>query len=337
MMELNIAEIILESRPSPFWRILKQMGVNMAVGVLPRAFNDWRQNPEEDPWDYGPLTRYRNMLQENGLQLVAIEDNPPMDAIRYGMPTKEQQLDAVARMLENMGKLGIKLWCYNWMAGLGWSRTRTHVRGPNGEFVTAFDIKDVEGAPPPKMGKVDAATLWRTLKDFLEYVIPIAEKYGIQLAMHPDDPPIPEYRGVSRIMNSVESYDRLLSLVRSPYNGITLCQGNFTLMTDDLPSVIRHFGGKVFFVHFRDVVGNKYQFTETMIGRGKTDLVEVMRAYGDVNYSGIMRVDHTPTLEGDTEFTPGYSYLGRIYSIGYLRALYDSMIRQRSIGQQGGA
>lgn len=330
-MELNVAEIILEPRPSPFWRILRQIGVDKAVGVLPRTFNDWRQNPEEDPWDYGPLSKYRNMLADNGLQLVAIEDNPPMDGIRYGIPgLKEQQLDAVARMLENMGKLGVKLWCYNWMAGLGWSRTRTHVRGPNGEFVTAFDAKDVEDAPPPKMGKVDASTLWRTLKDFLEYVVPIAERYGIQLAMHPDDPPIPEYRGVARIMNSLESYDKLLGLVRSQYNGITLCQGNFTLMTDDLPAAVRHFGRRVFFVHFRDVVGDRYHFTETMIGRGKTNLVEVMKAYSDVDYKGIVRVDHTPTLEGDVEMAPGYSYLGRIYSIGYLRALYYAIAKTSS-------
>ncbi|MEM3794710.1 MAG: mannonate dehydratase [Thermoprotei archaeon] len=329
-MVLNIAEIILESRPSPFWSILKQIGVNQVVGVLPRSFRDWRQEQEENPWDYGPLMKYKNMLEENGLKLVAIEDNPPMDGVRLGIPKlKEEQMEYVAKMLENMGKLGIKLWCYNWMAGFGWSRTRTHIRGENGEYVTGFSVKDIENAPQ-NYGRVSASTLWGNLKDFLEHVTPIAEKYDVKLALHPDDPPIEEYRGIARIMNSVENYDRYLSLVKSPNIGITLCQGNFTLMTDDLPNTIRHFNNRIFFVHFRDVEGNKYEFVETLIGKGKTNLVEVMKAYVDINYRGIIRVDHTPTLESDTELLPGYSYLGRIYTIGYIKGLYDALTKRKS-------
>ncbi|AWR95324.1 mannonate dehydratase [Acidianus brierleyi] len=325
-MELNFAEIILENRPSPFWNILKQIGVNKAVGVLPRSYKDWRQELEENPWDYGSLMKYKNMLEDNGLELVAIEDNPPMDGIRYGIQKlKEEQLEYVSHMLENMGKLGIKIWSYSWMAGFGWSRTHTHIRGENGELVSGFNIKDVENAPPPKFGKISAEKLWNNLKDFLEYVVPIIEKYDIKIAMHPDDPPIEEYRGVARIMNSIENYDKYLNLVKSENVGITFCQGNFTLMTDDLPSAIRHFNKRIFFVHFRDVKGNKYDFIETLIGKGKTDLVEVMKAYIDIDFKGIMRVDHTPTLENDTEFLAGYSYLGRIYSIGYIRGLYESL------------
>ncbi|ARM77082.1 mannonate dehydratase [Acidianus manzaensis] len=327
-MELNIAEIILENRPSPFWDILKQIGVDKAVGVLPRNFKDWRQQMEEYPWEYGPLLNYKNMLEDNGIKLVAIEDNPPMDGIRYGIKErKDEELEYVSHLIENMGKLGIKIWCYSWMAGFGWSRTHTHIKGKNGEYITGFNIKDIENAPPPRLGKIDSRTLWNNLKDFLEYIVPIAEKYDVKLAMHPDDPPIEEYRGVARIMNSIENYDKYLNLVKSDNVGITFCQGNFTLMTDDLPGAIRHFKDRIFFVHFRDVKGDKYNFVETLIGNGKTNLVEVMKAYIDINFNGIMRVDHTPTLEGDIEFLPGYSYLGRIYTIGYIKGLYDSLTR----------
>ncbi len=324
-MELNIAEIILENKPSPFWNILKQIGVDKAVGILPKGSNDWRLIQEENPWDYGSLMRYKNMLEDNGLKLVAIEDNPPMDGIRLGISKlKEEQLDYVATMLENMGKLGIKLWSYGWTARSGWSRTHTHIRSENGYYVSGFNIKDIENAPY-KFGKVETSTLWNNLKDFLEYIVPIAEKYDIKLAMHPNDPPVEEYRGVARIMNSIENYDRYLNLVKSEQVGITLCQGNFTLMTDDLPSAIRHFNKRIFFVHFRDVKGDKYNFVETLVGEGKTNLVEVMKAYIDINFNGIMRVDHTPTLEGDIEFLPGYSYLGRIYTIGYIKGLYKAL------------
>ena len=328
-LKFKFAEIILENRPSPFWNILKQIGVHHAVGVLPKGSKDWRVEEEEKPWDYGPLMRYKNMLEDNGLKLVAIEDNPPMNGIKLGIPKlKDEQLEYVATMLENMGKLGIKIWIFSWMAGFGWSRTRTHIRKENGEYVTGFSIKDIENAPQT-YGKVEASTLWNTLKDFLEHVVPIAEKYDIKLAMHPDDPPIPEFRGIARIMNSIENFDRYLNLVKSEQVGITFCQGNFTLMTDDLPAAIRHFGKRIFFVHFRDVKGDKYNFVETLIGEGKTDLVEVAKAYLDIGFDGYMRVDHTPTLEGDIEFLPGYSYLGRIYSIGYIKGLFEALAKER--------
>lgn len=68
------------------------------------------------------------MLEDNGLRLVIIEDNPPMDGIKFGIPrVREEELDNVARLIENMGRLGVKIWVYNWMAGIGWARTHTHI------------------------------------------------------------------------------------------------------------------------------------------------------------------------------------------------------------------
>ena len=114
--------------------------------------------------------------------------------------------------------------------------------------------------------------MWDNLQYFLEQVVPVAEEANVKLAMHPDDPPLSPIRGLSRIMSSVENNQKLLDLVPSPVNGIALCQGNFTLMTDDLPQVIRHFGrqNKIFFVHFRDVKGTPEKFVETFHDDGKT-------------------------------------------------------------------
>src|SRR5680860_1318805 len=81
--------------------------------------------------------------------------------------------------------------------------------------------------------------LWETLEYFLRRVVPVAEEAGVRLAMHPDDPPVSPIRGVGRIMRSIDNYQRLLDLVPSPMNGITLCQGNFSLMTPALPAAIR--------------------------------------------------------------------------------------------------
>lgn len=333
---LRIAEILLEPSPTVFWEVLRQLGVEEATGVLPRAPPDWRQWRYDEPWDYASLSNYKRMVEESGFRLTLIEDNPPMDKIKYGLPGREEQLDNVARLIENMGRLGIEVWVYNWMA-TSWERTRRALRGRGGALVGGFDVSDLKDAPPPRLGKIDAATLWRTLKDFLEYIVPIAEGAGVRLAMHPDDPPIPELQGTARIMSSVEAFDRLLELYPSEHNGITLCQGNFTLMTDDLPAVIAHFleRGRVFFVHFRDVRGTRESFVETFVDEGKTDMYACMKQYVSHGYYGPFRVDHTPTLAGDLEQTgtPGYSWLGRLHAIGYMQGVFRAALDE--VGKGG--
>jgi mannonate dehydratase len=147
--------------------------------------------------------------------------------------------------------------------------------------------------------------------------------------MHPDDPPITPIKGVSRIMRTVPNYQRLVDMLPSDYNTITLCQGNFTLMTDDLPSVIRGFGKKkISFVHFRDVEGVPTNFKETWHDAGKTDMLATMKAYKDIDFDGVLRPDHVPTVEGDSNEHAGYSAFGRLYAIGYIRGLHQAVYAQ---------
>ncbi len=219
------------------------------------------------------------------------------------------------------------VWCYEWMTDFNWLRTNTNTVSRGGSIVTSFDASLLESAPLTELGPISDEALWANLEYFLRKVVPVAEKANVKLAMHPDDPPLSPIRGVSRIMRSVSNYQRLVDLVPSPVNGITLCQGNFTLMTDDLPSVIRHFGAlkKVFFVHFRDVRGTVSKFEETWHDAGKTDLLECMRAWREVGFDGVLRPDHVPTVEGDNNDRPGYSSFGRLYAIGYIRGLRQAV------------
>jgi mannonate dehydratase len=126
--------------------------------------------------------------------------------------------------------------------------------------------------------------LWANLDYFLNRVLPVAEKAGVKLAMYPDDPPLSPIRGVARIMRSVESFRRLVETKSSAMNGLTLCQGNFTLMTNDLQFVIRNFSDKIFFVHFRDVRGTPSHFEETWHDAGQTDMLSCRRAYRDIGF-----------------------------------------------------
>ena len=122
-----------------------------------------------------------------------------------------------------------------------------------------------------------------------------------------------------------DSYQRLLALAPSPMNTLTLCQGNFTLMTEDLPAVIRQFGEKISFVHFRDTRGTPDKFEETWHDDGKTDMLACLRAYRDIGFEGVLRPDHVPTVEGDSNDNAGYSSFGRLYAIGYIRGLRQAV------------
>src|ERR1700676_2292232 len=283
---LEIAEFISPT-PSPVWRLAKQAGVDLAVGGLP--FDDLKAG--EAAWDYAPLLRMKERYEAGGFKLAVIEARPPLNKAKRGLPGRDEEIATVCKLLENMGKLEIPVWCYEWMTDFNWTRTNMSTPSRGGSIVTSFDAGLLRDAPPTELGPIDDAALWENLEYFLRRVVPVAEKANVKLAMHPDDPPLSPIRGVARIMRSVENYQRLLDLVPSPVNGITLCQGNFTLMTDNLPDVIRHFGrqGKVFFVHFRDVRGTPARFEETWHDAGQTNLLECMRAYKEVGFDGVLR------------------------------------------------
>jgi mannonate dehydratase len=320
---IQLAEM-LPPTPSALWTLASQMGLENAVGGLP--FND-PANGADAPWDYAPLLRTKQLYEQAGFKLAVIEARPPYNLVKRGLPGRDAEIDAICTLIENMGKLEIPVWCYEWMTDFNWLRTNMNTPSRGGSVVTSFDAAALKDAPPSENGPISDDELWTNLEYFLKRVVPVAEKANVKLAMHPDDPPLSPIRDVSRIMRSVENYQRLLDLVPSPVNGITLCQGNFTLMTDNLPDVIRHFGrqGKVFFVHFRDVRGTAAKFEETWHDAGQTDLLECMRAYREVGFEGVLRPDHVPTVEGDSNDRPGYSSFGRLYAIGYIRGLREAV------------
>jgi mannonate dehydratase len=196
-----------------------------------------------------------------------------------------------------------------------------------GSLVTSFDYAAVKDEPPTELGPISEEELWTNLEYFLSKIVPVAEANNVKLAMHPDDPPLSPIRGVGRIMRSVENFQRLLEIVPSPMNGITLCQGNFTLMTNDLPGAIRRLGrdNKIFFVHFRDVMGTPTKFQETWHDAGQTDMLACMKVYRDLGFEGVLRPDHVPTVEGDNNENAGYSSFGRLYAIGYIRGLRQAV------------
>ncbi|MGN6564728.1 MAG: mannonate dehydratase, partial [Thermomicrobiales bacterium] len=318
--DIQLAEVF-PPYPSPVWTIAKQVGIKYAVTGVP----DSPDGPP--PWDYMHLLRLKQRFSDAGLDLKVIESAPAsiMEPVKLGLPNREERIERFCELITNMGKVGIPVMCYNWMAGFGWMRTSMTIPARGGALVTGYDHSLMQDAPPTEYGTITEEALWDNMTDFLRRVVPVAEQAKVKLAVHPDDPPISPIRGIGRILTNPDAFQRVIDTVPSPYNGITFCQGNFSAMQADVPAEIRRFGkqGQIHFVHFRDVRGGPAKFEETFHDEGQTDMFATMRAYQEIGFAGPMRPDHVPTMAGEDNSHPGYEVLGRLFAIGYIKGLIE--------------
>ena len=304
-----------------------QCGVEQAVGGFglqpkPGLPIDHDQQPFSRP----SLARTKAAYEKMGYQLSVIEDRPPMEQIKLAHPDRDEEIEVICALIRNMGAVGIPVWCPFWMPIYHVIRTSAEIPTRGGAKVTGFDLEEFKQSHPEgEHGQITEEDQWANLKYFLERVVPVAEEAGVKLAMHPDDPPLSPIQGVARIMSSVDNYQKMIDLVPSPANGIALCQGNFGLMTDDLPGAIRHFGEqqKIHFVHFRDIRGTPEQFEEAFHDDGKHDMAACVRAYRDVNYEGVARPDHFAQMTYE-DFQDVHS-IERLFAIGYMRGLLEAV------------
>ncbi len=311
-------------QPGPNWTLFKQAGVEHVVGSfglspIPNVSKD------QQPYSRESLARVKKTYEDAGFELAVIESRPPMSKSKLGLPGRDEEIEVVCEFIRNMGTLGIPVWCPEWMTGITVLRTSSTIPARGGALVTGYDHELMRNEPLTEHGVITEEQVWDNLKYFLERVVPVAEEANVKLAMHPDDPPLSPIRGIARVISSIENYQKLIDLVPSPVNGIGLCQGNFSLMTDNLPEAIRHFGRqkKIFFVHFRDVRGTPEKFAETFHDDGQTDMAACIRAYRDVGYDGVGRPDHYPRM-GDADSPGGYE-LAQLFAIGYMKGLIEAV------------
>lgn len=307
------------STPSLQWQLGKQLGVNHAVVRLP-------ENPDFDITDPAHIRMVAERFKNAGLRPLVVEPMPNEvnDHIKRGDDKRDESIEKVLKMIPLLAENGWTTICMNFMAEIGWYRSSSTITERGGAFVTGFDLKQMNIDPNLTS---NAEALWNNLAYFLKAVIPACEKYGIRLALHPDDPPLKKLGNVERILISKENVQRAIDLVPSEFLGITMCQANFVAMGENVYECIEHFGkqGKIFFAHFRDIAGTLECFHETFHDNGQTDMVRAMKCYRDAGVDGPIRVDHVPTMAGEANGRPGYETIGRLYAIGYIKGLAEAV------------
>ena len=310
--------------------LLKQMAVFGAVGGINTkmvSLNDAK------PWDSNAVTAVKEAWKNVGLNFNVVEGPPSLgEKTKLGLAGKDEEIANFITFMQNLSRVGVDTICYNWMPVIGWYRTKNDQVGRGGALVTAFDYEVIKNDPVTQYGEVSKETMWKNLEYFLKAVVPEAEKVGMKLAMHPDDPQVDSIKGISRIMTTVDNFKRLVDIVKSPSNGITMCQGNFSLMGADIPTTVQYFGKRklIHFVHFRNVRGGKFKFEETFHDEGQIDMYKAMEAYYDIGFKGPIRPDHVPTMAGDSNEFPGYSTIGSLYAWGYIKGLMEAVSKSKS-------
>ena len=325
------------------WKLCLQMGItDVIVKVNPNLTGLL------DPWKESTLRSIVERLRVAGLRVVGLEGDPfDMTPIKQygeneveveggGGQRREIALSHYRELLESMAKLDIHLLCYNFMVGPGWSRTGVRpARG--GALATYFNKAEYEAAYAASCNRTIEQSeqsnnlrltkdqVWSNYEYFIKSVIPTAEKVGVRMGLHPDDPCLPELGGYARIFETVADYDRAYSIYPSRSNAVTYCQANFKLMGADLIETAKHFVKRIAFIHVRDVEGDKTDFTELFHDQGTTDQFALMRIYRELGLDVPVRGDHVPEMEGDrlltTDCIPGYFTMGRLFANGYLKAL----------------
>lgn len=303
-------------------RVAAQIGIKHAIVDVSPVLRQVSRN------EYLPtLRKIKADFASAGMTVAGVESHPvAAEKIKLGLPGCDEEIENYIAAIRALGRSGVPMVCYNWMAGFGWMRTRLDVPGRGGALVTEFDRDAAEAQGPTEWGDVSEETVWRNLSYFLNAVIPVAEQERVQMALHPDDPPLSPLRGIGRILTSAASFRKVLAMAPSPANGITFCQATFKLMGENILQLVREWCAqrRIFFVHLRDVDGTKERFRETFHDSGPTNLSAMLRVYSEAGFAGPMRPDHAPTLEGEPNDEPGYAMGGKIFAIGYMKGAMDS-------------
>ena len=333
------------------WQIRQVPGV---TGVITTLYDI----PAGELWPIERIQALKKEVEDAGLTIAGIESVNIHDDIKIGRPTRDKYIENYIQTLENLAKCDIKLVCYNFMPVFDWTRTDLAKVRPDGATVLAYDQKVVDsidpqtffdqtndnsngyvmpGWEPERLAHVKE--LFEAYKDvteeklfdnlvyFLKAIQPVCEKYGIKMAIHPDDPAWPVF-GLPRIITSKEKILRVMKAVDSPFNGLTFCAGSFgSNPKNDLPGIIRALPGRIHFAHVRNLhhfEPGVFEEAAHLSSDGSFDLYEMVRALYETGFDGPIRPDHGRAIWGEVSM-PGYGLYDRALGAEYILGLWEAI------------
>ena len=352
-MQMTLRWFGAKNDPIPL-RYIKQIpGV---VGVVPTLYDI----PVGKAWPMADILAMKGEIEAAGLKASAIESVNIHEDIKLGLPSRDEYIDNYIATIRNLGKAGIPVICYNFMPVFDWTRSNLALPLEDGSTALSYDENQVTSRTPEEIfqaieresnGNVqpgweperltdikklfamyDGMTeddLFANLGYFLRAVVPECEKAGVSMAIHPDDPPWPVF-GLPRIVTSEANLARLLSLVDSPANGLTVCTGSLGANPqNDLPTIMRRFGamGRIHFVHLRNIritAPGVFHEVAHLTEAGSLDIFAIVKALHDVGFTGVLRPDHGRMI-WDEIGRPGYGLFDRALGAAYINGLWEAM------------
>ncbi|MCM3715389.1 mannonate dehydratase [Halalkalibacter oceani] len=313
--------------------------------------------PAGEAWPLERMLKIKQEAEKYNLHIDVVESVNIHEDIKLGAATRDTYIENYKITIERLAQVGVKVICYNFMPVFDWVRTNLfepHPDGSTGLFYERAKLDDMDplelvkqitkhedftmpGWEPERLKYltelfaryqgVTEADLWENLRYFLEEVVPVAAKYGITMAIHPDDPPWSVF-GLPRIVTNQKNIRKILQLVDSPANGVTLCSGSLGANGEnDLVKMIKEFGDRIAFAHIRNVkLFENGDFIETShrTKDGTVDITSIVKAYHDMNFKGYARPDHGRHI-WDEQCRPGYGLYDRALGIMYVWGIWDTL------------
>ena len=309
-------------------------------------------------WKVEKIRAIKKEVEDAGLRIAGIESVNIHDSIKVGSDDRDKYIENYITTLERLGKEKIDVVCYNFMPVFDWTRSDLAKVRNDGSTVLSYDQElidninlenllssmdsksngfELPGWEPQRMARikelfelyrdVDNEKLFSNLKYFLEAIMPTCEKYNIKMAIHPDDPAWPVF-GLPRIMTCKENLLRLVTMVDSPCNGVTLCTGSLgSNPNNDIVDIIKSLKGKIHFAHVRNIKHlGKGKFDEAahLSSDGSLDMYAIMKTLYEIGFNGIVRPDHGRAIWGEKSM-PGYGLYDRALGVAYLNGILESL------------
>ncbi len=340
------------------WQIRQIPGV---TGVITTLYDTM---PGE-VWSQEAIHALKEEVEASGLHISGIESVNIHDDIKTGRGRRDEYIANYITTLENLGKEDIHMVCYNFMPVFDWTRTELARVRPDGSTVLAYTQEAVDALDPEKMfdsiagdmngtvmpgwepermakvkelfamyEDIDDEALFANLKYFLEAIMPVCDKYNINMAIHPDDPAWSVF-GLPRIITCKENILRMMKMVDNPHNGVTFCSGSYgTNLNNDLPDMIRSLKGRIHFAHVRNLKFHSptnFEEAAHLSSDGTFDMYEIMKALYDIGFDGPIRPDHGRMIWGEVAM-PGYGLYDRALGATYLNGLWEAIDKASTRG-----